>query len=208
MTDHRRAEGQPPTATRFQLGLANEAATVDLGKRLATTIVPGLKIYLHGDLGAGKTTLSRALLKALGHAGRVKSPTYTLVEVYDLSRLNLYHFDFYRFRDAQEWREAGFSEYFGGDAVCLVEWPEKVGDDLPPPDLDIFMAMVGDDDGIATDSNEERRAEIVARSTEQRRVDIIAHGTEQRRAEIVARTAKGQRCVASLTSSYSHASSS
>ena len=184
MTDHRRAEGQPPTATRLQLGLADEAATVELGKRLATTLVPGLKIYLHGDLGAGKTTLSRALLQAMGHPGRVKSPTYTLVEVYDLSRLNLYHFDFYRFRDAQEWREAGFSDYFGGDAVCLVEWPEKAGDELPPPDLDIFMAMVGDDDGSAHHSNEERRVEILAR------------------------TAEGKRCVASLTASYSHANSS
>ena len=199
MTDHKRAEGPPATEARLRLGLADEAATVELGTRLAATIVPGLKIYLHGDLGAGKTTLSRALLKGLGHAGRVKSPTYTLVEVYDLSRLNLYHFDFYRFRDAQEWREAGFSDYFGGDDVCLVEWPERVGDDLPSPDLDIFIAMVGGADGMATSTDDEPRADIIARGT---------GGTEERRAEIIARTAKGQRCVASLTASYSHASSS
>jgi tRNA threonylcarbamoyladenosine biosynthesis protein TsaE len=180
MTNHKRAEA----LNSLELRLADEAATVELGGRLAATLAAGLKIYLHGDLGAGKTTLSRALLQALGHTGRVKSPTYTLVEVYGLSRLNLYHFDFYRFRDAQEWREAGFSDYFGGDAVCLVEWPEKAGDDLPPADLDIFIAMVGNADGMASNSNDERHVEIIARTEE------------------------GQRCVVSLTASYSPASSS
>ena len=188
MTNHKRAEG-PDT---LQLQLADEAATIELGGRLAATLAPGLKIYLHGDLGAGKTTLSRAMLQALGHTGRVKSPTYTLVEVYGLSRLNLYHFDFYRFRDAQEWREAGFSDYFGGDAVCLVEWPEKAGDDLPPPDIDIFIEMVGGD-GINAGDNA---------------VGIEVLSTERRHVQIHARTPQGQRCVAFLTASYSHANSS
>lgn len=124
--------------------LADEAATLALGARLAQAIVPGLSLYLHGDLGSGKTTLVRGLLRGLGYAGRVKSPTYTLVELYTVSRLNLYHFDFYRFRDPKEWRDAGFSEYFNGTAVCLVEWPEKAAGLLPAADLDIALGFAGD----------------------------------------------------------------
>ncbi|MGP1685146.1 MAG: tRNA (adenosine(37)-N6)-threonylcarbamoyltransferase complex ATPase subunit type 1 TsaE, partial [Giesbergeria sp.] len=94
--------------------------------------------------GSGKTTLARGLLRGLGYAGRVKSPTYTLVELYTVSRLNLYHFDFYRFRDPKEWRDAGFSEYFNDTSVCLVEWPEKAGRLLPVADLDLALEFAGD----------------------------------------------------------------
>jgi tRNA threonylcarbamoyladenosine biosynthesis protein TsaE len=100
-------------------------------------------IYLSGDLGAGKTTLARGLLRGLGYAGRVKSPTYTLVEVYEFSRLYLYHFDFYRFNDPQELAEAGFRDYFNSDSVCLVEWPEKAAARLPAADLRILMQVAG-----------------------------------------------------------------
>jgi tRNA threonylcarbamoyladenosine biosynthesis protein TsaE len=124
----------------LRLHLCDEAATAHLGATLAATIEPGLRIYLRGDLGAGKTTLVRGLLRALGFQGRVKSPSYALVELYVVSRLNLYHFDFFRFRDPKEWSDAGFREYFSRDAVCLVEWPEKAGNDLPPPTLDIFLS--------------------------------------------------------------------
>jgi len=123
--------------------LRDEAATARLGAKLAGALAPGLRIHLRGNLGAGKTTLVRALLRALGFQGRVKSPSYALVELYAISRLNLYHFDFFRFRDPQEWSDAGFREYFFGDAVCLVEWPEKAGDLLPPPDLEILLAVAG-----------------------------------------------------------------
>lgn len=99
-----------------------------------------MRIYLRGELGAGKTTLVRGLLRALGFQGRVKSPTYALVELYVISRLNLYHFDFFRFRDPKEWSDAGLKEYFNNDAVCLVEWPEKAGNNLPPPILDVFLS--------------------------------------------------------------------
>lgn len=105
--------------------------------------MPGLRIYLRGNLGAGKTTLARGLLRALGFQGRVKSPSYALVELYTVSSLNLYHFDFFRFRDQNEWSDAGLREYFSGNGVCLVEWPEKAGDVLPPPDVDIRLSTAG-----------------------------------------------------------------
>jgi tRNA threonylcarbamoyladenosine biosynthesis protein TsaE len=119
----------------IQLDLPDEAATLTLGGQLALGLAPGLSIWLRGDLGAGKTTLTRGLLRQLGYVGRVKSPTYTLVELYELSRFNLYHFDLYRFTDPDEWEDAGFREYFNAASVCLVEWPDKAGERLPQPDL-------------------------------------------------------------------------
>ncbi len=128
----------------LKMHLPDEAATRALGARLARVIEPGLFVYLHGDLGSGKTTLARGVLRGLGFQGRVKSPTYTLVELYTVSRLNLYHFDFYRFRDPKEWRDAGFSEYFSDTSVCLVEWPEKAAGLLPVADLEIALEFAGD----------------------------------------------------------------
>ena len=124
----------------LEMHLPDEAATRAFGARLARVIVPGLALYLHGELGSGKTTLARGLLRGLGYQGRVKSPTYTLVELYTVSRLNLYHFDFFRFCDPSEWSDAGFREYFSHDAVCLVEWPEKAGNVLPPPAVEILLS--------------------------------------------------------------------
>ena len=126
--------------TRF---LAAESDTLALGTEFASGIRPGMVIYLSGDLGAGKTTLARGLLRGLGYEGKVKSPTFTLVEVYEISRLYLYHFDFYRFNDPRELGEAGFREYFNPDSVCLVEWPEKAAAGLPAADLKILMQVEG-----------------------------------------------------------------
>lgn len=127
----------------FTLALPDEAATLTFGASLAQVLGPGLNIYLHGDLGAGKTTLVRGLLRELGHAGKVKSPTYTLVEPYAISRLNLYHFDLYRFVDPEEWDAAGFRDYFNPESLCLVEWPEKAQALLPAPDIDIRLQPEG-----------------------------------------------------------------
>lgn len=125
-----------PKITRH---LADESATDVFGAELAALLRPGLMVTLHGDLGAGKTALVRAILRALGYTGKVKSPTYTLVEHYVISSLYLYHFDFYRFNDPDEWHEAGFREYFNENSVCLVEWPEKAGGLLPSPDIKISL---------------------------------------------------------------------
>jgi tRNA threonylcarbamoyladenosine biosynthesis protein TsaE len=120
--------------------LADAAATEKVGGALARALTRGMVIALHGDLGVGKTTVVRGALRALGWTGPVKSPTYTLVEHYPLSSLYFYHFDFYRFADPSEWETAGLADYFRDDAVCLVEWPERVAGLLPPADVDIALA--------------------------------------------------------------------
>src|SRR3970040_2186138 len=106
----------------LDISLPDAAATEALGAALAAGVAPGRVLHLRGELGTGKTTLVRGLLRALGHRGRVKSPSYSLLEPYTLSSLNLYHFDFYRFKDRSEWLSSGFREYFNPDSVCIVEW--------------------------------------------------------------------------------------
>lgn len=128
----------------LDLKLPDRAATEALGAALASGARAGRVIHLRGDLGAGKTTLVRGLLRALGHAGKVKSPTYTLVEPYELSSLHFYHFDFYRLKNQEEWEQAGFREYFNGEALCAVEWPERAHGLLAPPDLDIELRFEGE----------------------------------------------------------------
>lgn len=125
----------------FTLDLTDEAATLNFGAVLARVIQPNLTIYLHGDLGAGKTTLVRGLLQAVGHVGKVKSPTYTLVEPYVVSGYNFYHFDLYRFNDDEEWEAAGFRDYFNAESICLIEWPEKAQNVLPTPDLNLSFTV-------------------------------------------------------------------
>ncbi|MDR3159519.1 MAG: tRNA (adenosine(37)-N6)-threonylcarbamoyltransferase complex ATPase subunit type 1 TsaE [Zoogloeaceae bacterium] len=126
-----------------EIDLPDLAASKALGKTLANCLHPGLVMYLQGDLGAGKTTLARALLYALGHTGPVKSPSYTLVEVYVVSRLYLYHFDFYRFMSPEEFLDAGLDEYFREDSICLVEWPDRAFGYVPPADLVLSLHAIG-----------------------------------------------------------------
>jgi tRNA threonylcarbamoyladenosine biosynthesis protein TsaE len=128
-------------AEHLTLALPGEADTLGLGASLAAHLLPGTVIWLDGDLGAGKTTLVRGLLRAAGETGPVKSPTYTLVELHVVSGLNFYHFDFYRFNQAEEYIDAGLDEYFSGDGVCLVEWPDKAAPYLPAADMQIELRV-------------------------------------------------------------------
>ena len=107
-------------------------------------------IELHGELGAGKTTLVRHLLRALGVAGRIKSPTYAVVEPYELPGLAIWHFDFYRFTDPREWEDAGFRDLFGAPGLKLAEWPENAAALLPPADLVVRIEMQPDESRVVT----------------------------------------------------------
>lgn len=127
--------------------LPDEGATRQLGAALAAVLTPGLVIYLHGDLGAGKTSLVRATLHAAGHAGHVKSPTYTLAEPYSLQLggkpVEIIHFDLYRMGSPEEFLDAGFRDHFNHQTICLVEWPEKGAAVLPAPDIHVFLRLAG-----------------------------------------------------------------
>lgn len=128
------ADGGPSPLTR-SLELPDEAATDALAASLAQALTGGWQIHLSGDLGAGKTRFVRGLLRALGHTGRVRSPTFTLMEPYKLANFTLYHFDFYRFSGENDWRDAGFDEWLADErGVVVIEWPEMAGR-LPTPDL-------------------------------------------------------------------------
>jgi tRNA threonylcarbamoyladenosine biosynthesis protein TsaE len=134
--------------------LADEAATLDLGASLALAAREGLVVFLHGELGSGKTTLARGFLRALGHEGLVKSPTYTLVEPYEVGGRQVFHFDCYRLNSAEDLELLGAREYFGPQAVCLIEWPERAQGALPQPDLEIVLGY----------ANGGRHARIMAHS--------------------------------------------
>lgn len=129
-----------PDDSRITLDLADENATLALASRLADQLQPGMVIYLHGDLGAGKTCLVRGVLNSLGFTGRVKSPTYTLLEPYTAAGLELRHFDLYRLHDEHEWESAGFRDEFDGINILFIEWPEKA--QIPPADLSIELQIL------------------------------------------------------------------
>jgi tRNA threonylcarbamoyladenosine biosynthesis protein TsaE len=154
------------TMTRsFEAHLNDEIATVAMGNKVAAIIEQGAVIYLHGDLGAGKTTFTRGVVQGFGHTGKVKSPTYTLVEPYELTRANVYHFDLYRLGDPEELEYMGIRDYFSEQAICIVEWPEKGGEFIPVPDLDITLSYVGDERKIVINSASERGIAIVEKLT-------------------------------------------
>jgi tRNA threonylcarbamoyladenosine biosynthesis protein TsaE len=126
--------------TEIELNLPDEAATMALGKAMAHHLVRGQIVWLQGDLGSGKTTLTRALLHALGYPGHVRSPTYTLVESYPLDPFVLYHFDLYRLGDPEELEYLGIRDYLRPGTVAIIEWPERGRGVLPPADVTVQLS--------------------------------------------------------------------
>jgi tRNA threonylcarbamoyladenosine biosynthesis protein TsaE len=133
--------------------LADEDATLALAQRLAKRLQPGMVIYLHGDLGAGKTTLVRGVLNGLGYSGRVKSPTYTLVESYHAAGLDLRHFDLYRLHDESEWEAAGFRDEFDGHNIFFIEWPERAPGLIPQADVRIDFEILAQARNVEMQAN-------------------------------------------------------
>lgn len=134
-----------PAGGALHLLWKDETATQAFAAQLAIQAGLGKAfITLHGDLGAGKTTFARHLLQSLGVGGRIKSPTYTIVESYDTADFPVWHFDFYRFNDPQEWEDAGFRDIFASTGLKLVEWPQKAEGLLPTADLDIALLTEGE----------------------------------------------------------------
>ena len=126
---------------------------MDLGRHLARALKCRGAVHLHGQLGAGKTTLCRGILRELGHTGAVKSPTFTLVEPYELPVGEVFHFDLYRLADPGELDYIGVDEYFKDDSLCLVEWPEKAQGHLPRHDLEIVIDVSMEKRNIGIQAN-------------------------------------------------------
>ncbi|ARU64696.1 tRNA (adenosine(37)-N6)-threonylcarbamoyltransferase complex ATPase subunit type 1 TsaE [Histophilus somni] len=133
----------------YQTYIPDEYTMCQFGKKLIHSIAQiksnkGITLYLQGDLGAGKTTLSRGMIQGIGHTGNVKSPTYTLVEEYHLGEKDIYHFDLYRLSDPEELEFMGIRDYFNERSICLIEWAEKGQGILPEPDLIVHINYFDD----------------------------------------------------------------
>lgn len=137
--------------------LADENDTVKLGQLVGSALsAKGGIVFLSGTLGAGKTTFTRGVLNYFGHSGSVKSPTYTLVEPYELAGKDVYHFDLYRLADPEELEFMGIREYFDGKAVCVVEWPDKGQGFLPQPDLLLSFCPQGEGRNVTLQNGTEQ----------------------------------------------------
>jgi tRNA threonylcarbamoyladenosine biosynthesis protein TsaE len=142
---------------------ATRAQGARLGAAVAARRPEQLIIYLHGDLGSGKTTLARGLLEALGHAGRVPSPTYTLVEPYALSGYRVYHVDLYRITNPSELENLGIADQLGAGTVGLIEWPEHGAGRLPPPDLRLRLELIPTGRLLTCEALTDRGTQVLAR---------------------------------------------
>lgn len=147
----------------YSLELADEAATVAAGERLGAQLTPPVVLFLHGDLGAGKTTFCRGVLRAFGHRGAVKSPTYTLVEPYEMPAVSVYHFDLYRLGDPEELEYMGLRDYLNDRSLCLIEWPERGAGILPAPDIQVTIRQQGHGRCLMLEANTERGQQIITK---------------------------------------------
>lgn len=145
----------------IEIQLANEAETVAAGERLGRCLEMATVVYLDGGLGAGKTTFCRGVLHAYGHTGAVKSPTYTLVEPYELATVTVYHFDLYRLGDPEELEYMGLRDYFSDDSIALIEWPERGAGVLPSPDIQVNIEQQGVGRRLVVQALSERGRRIV-----------------------------------------------
>ncbi len=143
--------------------LSTEHDTFVLAARLVILIEHGAVIFLQGPLGAGKTTFTRGLLRGLGYESKVKSPTYTLVEPYEIAQKKIFHFDFYRLKSANELEQLGIEEYFFDESICLIEWPEKGFPFLPAPDLVCSIAFSSQGRKLKIESRSEKGKTILHR---------------------------------------------
>ena len=142
--------------------LVGESAALEYAGKFASICKPPLIIYLQGDLGSGKTTFARGFISALGHTGNVKSPTFTLVETYELDGVRLFHFDLYRLKAPQELEYLGVRELEGEqDVICLIEWPEKGGEAVPTADLLIKLEYRGDSRSVECHAKSPKAQKII-----------------------------------------------
>lgn len=154
----------------YSIDLLGEPEMVAFGGRLGLACNVGGVVFLEGDLGMGKTTLCRGILQGLGHQGVVKSPTYTLVEPYELTGLDAYHFDLYRLGDPEELEYMGIRDYFGINKLCLIEWPEKGAGILPPADLLVRIEAIRDSASSCEKGRDGRQLRLVAQSEKGREI--------------------------------------
>jgi tRNA threonylcarbamoyladenosine biosynthesis protein TsaE len=156
----------PVESAQWTLGTPHERDTLELARAFGASLEVPLVIYLHGELGAGKTTFARALIQSLGYAGGVKSPTYGLLETYSTGGLNALHLDLYRIDGPRDVEELAIRDLFDERSLLLVEWPEKGGNFLPAADLEIFF----------DDTDGQRRATIAPSSPAGMRISQLVHG--------------------------------
>jgi tRNA threonylcarbamoyladenosine biosynthesis protein TsaE len=135
------------------MNIKDEEAMLAAGNKLAAQLKPGMVVFLVGNLGAGKTTLVRGILRGLGHSGAVKSPTYNIVEPYSINEQSVFHFDLYRLMDVEELEYMGIRDYLTDDSICFIEWPEKGDGLLPKPDIQIEIKINGSERELLVSSS-------------------------------------------------------